>query len=301
MDRPSRKLTGSSTSKPSSSVRPKPAPGGAGSGGRSKEGSGIRRAPEPAPQVKAVETKRRAPAPPPEPPPPPPRSNPPSAKMMRTSGGNAANANPVPAAGKGRRGAGRPGKAGGTNPMLYVGIGGGVLLVILVAVMMGGSHASAKKKAPPSKLQPGVHLQVTESQWKAVGEGKWMVHGTIQNHGDQAAEKVIVAYYPCGPESRIKDRTGAMVAVVCAAKLSKVGPGESVDFTTAVNPPAIQEGTMSAFPEKRSEAFYTFQGGPALPGPIQEAIFDPLDRADWGGKETEWAQERQKGRHSKAE
>jgi hypothetical protein len=214
----------------------------------------------------------------------------------------AANVNPLTAAGTRRRNMGHSAK--NSSSTLIIGIVGGVFLLGAVAffVIRGNrkSETTTNQPVASTKLQEGVVLQVKDVQWQSKAEGVWTVSGTVVNGGKKAAEKVVVAFYPCGPDSRVKDKTGFDIAVVTAAKLPTVGPGQSVRFTTTPNPPAIKaDGSMTVFPADRSQSFIGWRDGTSLPKDMQEALFDPLDRDDWGGEETELAKKRKRGSGAK--
>jgi hypothetical protein len=189
--------------------------------------------------------------------------------------------------------------------MLYVGIGIGVLAVagIGYAVLSGGKPEGGKGAASGTSssapLTPGIAFLVHKVAWRQQQEGVWSVSGELENKGGTPAENVVIAFYPCGEEPRIKNKQGQTIAVVTHAKIPLVPPGQKVAFTTTPNPPAIQPGGGSLYPAKHSGHFVSCKNGPSLPQAIQEAIFDPLDTEDWGGTETDWQKKRKKGSGAK--
>ncbi len=215
----------------------------------------------------------------------------------------AANANPMYAGSN--RARARRGSADKSNPMLFVYIGLGVLALGGLGFVAFGGKKGAGPATGVSTVSadtprtPGISLVVTNVLWTTQAEGVWTVSGAVENRGDTAAERVVVAFYPCGEEPRIKDKNGDPIAIVTHARIPRVGPGEKVPFGTQRNPPAIQPDGMATFPENKSNYFVSCQGGPSLPLPIQQAIFDPLDMDDWGGEETEWAKKRKRGSGAK--
>lgn len=233
------------------------------------------------------------------------RVNPPSSKLRARSTNPveiASQSDPLTASAARARQRGRSGAKGGMNPMMIYGGVGLVVLVLGAFVAMNGGKPSAGNGTTTTTAKPGAPLVdgiafvPHDITWTKKLDGVWIVSGSIENRGKMPATGVVVAFYPVGEEARVKAKDGTHVAIVCYVKIGQVGSGQIVPFTTLSNPPAINpENPTELYPEKKIGPIIACKEGDPLPQLIQEAIYDPLDRDDWGGVETEWQKKRKSG------